>query len=126
MKQHASQSSKPRIVLNGVEFHGNKLIVEEAKLPTSTTYRNNTFIKSSNLFEPLTSIPFPKPANPIRSNADQPPIQNVVNSYSYSIVPDKKDIVLFADSIPRGMKMEDMNSKIKGGRKNSPKIVSGC
>ena len=30
-------------------------------------------------------------------------------------MPNKKDIAFFADSIPRGMKMKDMNFKIKGG-----------
>ena len=60
--------------------------------------------------------PSPKSAIPIKSNAHQPPTQNVVNSYSDSIMPNKKDIVLFADSILRRMKMKDINSKIKWGR----------
>ena len=36
--------------------------------------------------------------------------------YSDTIVLSKKDIVLFADSTPREMKMKDINSKIKRGR----------
>ena len=56
--------------------------------------------------------PSPKSAIPIISNAHQPPTQNVVNSYSDSIMPNKKDIVLLADSILRRMKMKDINSKI--------------
>ena len=32
------------------------------------------------------------------------------------LCPIKKDIVLFADNVPRGMKIKYINSKIKGGR----------
>ena len=35
--------------LNGVEFHGNKLIAEESKTPSRTIYSNNNLIKSSHL-----------------------------------------------------------------------------
>ena len=35
--------------LNGVELHGNQLIVKETKTLPRTIYSNNTLIKSSNL-----------------------------------------------------------------------------
>ena len=82
----------------------------------STIDSNNTFIKSSNSLNPLPNIPPPKSVNPIKSSAHQPPTRNVANSYSDVIMPNKKDIVLFADSILRGMKMKAINSKIKRGK----------
>ena len=94
---------KEIIKLNGVEFRGNKLIVEEEKTLPTTIYSNNAFIKSSNFLEPLPNIPPPKPANPTRSNADQPLMQNVKNSHPDAIMPNKKDIAWFADNkIKRG------------------------
>lgn len=71
---------------NGAEFHGNKLILEEAikhhlKQFTATITLN----EGSNSLEPLPNIPPSKPANPTRSNADQPLIQNAKNSYSDAI-----------------------------------------
>ena len=90
------------IKLNGVKIHGNKIIVEESKMPPRTIYNNDTFIKSSNLSEPLPNTAPSKPANPITSNTHQAPTQNVVNSHSHAIMPKNK--ISRADSIPRGMK----------------------
>ena len=45
------------VKLNGVEFEGNKLIVEEVNTLPKTIYRINNFIESSNLLEPLLNIP---------------------------------------------------------------------
>ena len=79
--------------LNGVEFHGKKLIVEEAKTPRNNLQQQN-LIKSYNLLESLPNIPPSKPANPTISNADQPLIQNVKSLHSDAIMTNKKDIVL--------------------------------
>ena len=96
---------------NGADFHGNKLIVEEAKTPPRTFQSSNTIIKSSNLLEPLPNILHQEPVNPATSNADKPPIQNVESSCSDAIIPNKKiSIFLFVDSTPRGMKMKDIDS----------------
>ena len=43
------------IKLNGVEFHGNKVIVEEAKTPARTIYSKNNLIKNSKLLSFKTS-----------------------------------------------------------------------
>ena len=43
------------IKLNEVEFHGNKVIVEEAKTPARTIYRKNNLIKNSKLLSCKTS-----------------------------------------------------------------------
>ena len=45
-----------------------------------------------------------------------PPIQRVINSYGNAVNPRRKDIALFADSIPKGMRMKDLNSRVKGGK----------
>ena len=65
------------IKLNGVEFHGNKHV----KTSPRTICSDNTYIKRSNLLEPLLNIAPPKPANPTRSNADQLRIHNPKDSY---------------------------------------------
>ena len=51
------------IKLNGVEFRGNKFIVEEEKTLPTTIYSNNAFIKSSNLLEPLPNIKIKRRSN---------------------------------------------------------------
>ena len=106
------------IKLNGVEFHGNK----HAKTWPRTICSNNTYIKRSNLLEPLLNIAPPKPANPTRSNADQLRIHNRKDSYLYSdaIMPSKKDVLLFAVIILWGMRMKDMNFKINPFLTNIP------
>ena len=45
-----------------------------------------------------------------------PPIQRVIHSYGNKVNTTRKDIALFADSIPKGMRMKDINSRIKGGK----------
>ena len=45
-----------------------------------------------------------------------PPIQRVINSYGNAVKPRQKDIALFADSIPKGKRMKDLNGRIKGGK----------
>ena len=45
-----------------------------------------------------------------------PPNQRVINSYGNAVNPRRKDFVLFADIIPKGMRMKDLNSRVKGGK----------
>ena len=71
--------------LNWAEFDGNKLSLEEGKAPLKIIYNNNTFFKSSNLLELLTTQ-----ANPTRLNGDQPLIFNIKKSFSDAIIPNKK------------------------------------
>ena len=40
-----------------------------------------------------------------------------VHSYGKAVNPKQKDIGLVADSIPKCMKMKDLNSRVKGGTK---------
>ena len=44
------------------------------------------------------------------------PIQRVIHSYGNVVNPKRKDIALFADSIPKVMRMKDLNSRVKGGK----------
>ena len=91
--------------------------MEEAKTPPRTFQSNNTFIKSSNLLQPLPNILHQEPVNPATSNVDKPPIQNVGSLCSDAIIPNEKiSIVLLVDSTPRGMKMKDIYSYINGRR----------
>ena len=43
-------------------------------------------------------------------------MQRVIHSYGNAVNPKQKDIALFADSIPKGMRMKDLNSQFKGGK----------
>ena len=85
--------------LHGIVFHGKLLVIEMFESPLE---------QSNHHSQP--------PIQP-------PPIQPVINSYVNAVNPRRKDIALFADSIPKGMRMEDLNSCVKGGKihlKSSP------
>ena len=45
-----------------------------------------------------------------------PPIQRVIHSYGNAVNPKRRDIALIADGIPKGMRMKDLNSRLKGGK----------
>ena len=45
-----------------------------------------------------------------------PPIQWVIHSYENSVNPKRKDFALLEDSIPKVMRMKDLNSRVKGGK----------
>ena len=78
--------------LHGIVFHGNPLVIEMSESPLE---------QSNHYSQP--------PIQP-------PPIQRVINSYVNAVNPRRKDIALFADSIPKGMRMKDLNSRVKGGK----------
>ena len=42
-----------------------------------------------------------------------PPIQRVIHSYENTVSTKRKDIALFADSIPKGMRMKDITVVLK-------------
>ena len=78
--------------LHGIDFHDNPLVIEMSKSPLE---------QSNHYFQP-----------PLQS----PPIQRVIHSYGNTVNTKRKDTALFADSIPKGMRMKDINSRIKGGQ----------
>ena len=47
---------------------------------------------------------------------EQSPIQNINSTYSNAVIPKKKNIALSSDSIPRGIKIKHLNSRVKEGR----------
>ena len=87
--------------LHGIVFHGNPLVIEMSKSPLE---------QSNHYFQP--------PLQP-------PPIQQVIHSYRNAVNPNRKDISLFADSIPKGMRMKDLNSRVKGGKIHLKSFLGG-
>ena len=53
---------------------------------------------------------------PTAPTEEQSPIQNINSTYSKAVIPKKKNIALFSESIPRGMKLKHLNSQVKEGR----------
>ena len=43
---------------------------------------------------------------------EQSPIQNINSTYSNAVIPKKKNIALFSNSIPREMKMKHLSSQV--------------
>ena len=78
--------------LQGIDFHDNPLVIDMSKCPLE---------QSNHYFQP--------PLQP-------PPIQRVIHSYENAVKPKRKDIALFTDSIPKGTRMKDLNSRVKGGK----------
>ena len=44
------------------------------------------------------------------------PLQRIKNSYQNAVIPEKGDIALFSDSIPREMNIKEINKQFQGGR----------
>ena len=78
--------------LHGVDFQDNPLVTEMSKSPLE---------QLDHYFQP--------PLQP-------PPIQRVIHSYGNAVNPKRKDTALFADSMPKVMRMKDLNSHLKGGK----------
>ena len=80
------------VTLYGIDFHDNPLVIEMFKSPLEQSNHN---------FQPTL----------------QPtPIQRVIHSYGNTVNLKRKDIALFADSIPKRMRMKDIYSRVKGGK----------
>ena len=78
--------------LHGVVFHGNPLVIEMSKSP----------LEQSNHYS--------------QPQLQPPQIQRVINSNGNAVNPRRKDIASFADSIPKGMRMKDLSSRVTGGK----------
>ena len=113
---------KELLKLHGIEFHGNKIIIEEAtstsiKSPDelntqrSTTEVVNNFSKNVHFIRANTA-----PGN--KSYADAAISHNTKNGIT-------KKVIVFGDSIIRGIRVRDFNQQVKNG---SPKFKSfpGC
>ena len=53
---------------------------------------------------------------PTAPTEEQSPIHNINSTYSNAVLPKKKNIALFSDSIPPGIKMKHPNFQVKEGR----------
>ena len=78
--------------LHGIDFHDHPLVIEMYKSPLE---------QLNHYFQP--------PLQP-------PPIHWIIHSYRNATNPKQKDISLFADRIPKGMRMKNLNSRVKGGK----------
>ena len=78
--------------LYGIDFHDNPIFFQMYKSPVE---------QSNHYFQP--------PSQP-------PPIQRVIHCSGNAVNLKRKDITLFAYSIPKGMRMKDLNSCVKGGK----------
>ena len=108
------------VKLHGLEFHGHKIIIEEAKTRPRTLL--NELSTSAVANEQQNMHKMPPTINDVRSRLitapteEQSLIQNFNSTYSNAVIPKKKNIALFWDSIPRGMKMKHLNFQVIEGR----------
>ena len=108
------------VKLYGFEFHGLKLIMEEVKTPPRTLVNELSASAVANDQQSIHKIP--PPINDVRSRLlttsteEQRPIQNINSTFSNVVIPKEKNITLFSDSIPRGMKINQLISQMKEGR----------
>ena len=108
------------VKLHGLEFHGRKIIIEEAKTPPGTVVNE---LSTSAVANDQQSMQKMSPAiNDVRSRLptapteEQRPIQNINSPIYNAVIPKKKNIPLFSDGMPRGMEMKHLNSQVKEGR----------
>ena len=78
--------------LHGIDFHDNPIVTEMSKSP----------LEQSN----QCSHPSLQP----------PPIQRIIHSFGNAVNPKQNDTGLFADSIPKDVRMKDPNSRDKDGK----------
>ena len=108
------------VKLHGLEFQGRKIIIEEAKTPPRTLL--NELSTSAVANDQQNMHKMPPTINDVKSRLttapteEQSPIQNINSTYSNAVIPKKKNIAHFLDSIPRGIKMKHLNSQVKEGR----------
>ena len=96
------------VKLHGLEFHGHKIIIEEAKTPPRTLL--NEFSTSAVANDQQNMHKMPPLINAVRSRLpaapreDQSPIQNINSTYSNAVIPKKKTIAIFSDSMFRQLR----------------------
>ena len=112
--------SNELVKLYGLEFHCRKIIIEVAKTPPRTLLielsTSAVANDQQNTHKISPTINDVRSRLPTASTEEQSPIQNVNSTYSNAVIPKKKNIALFSDSIPRGIKMKHLNSQVKEGR----------
>ena len=114
------------VKLHGLEFHGRKIIIEEAKRSPRTLVNKLLISAVANdqqsMHKMLPTINKVRSKLPTAPTEEQYPIQNIISTFSNAVIAKKKNLALVSDSIPRGMKMK--HHKDPGeGRKNTLKII---
>ena len=103
-----------------MEFHGRKIINEEAKAPPRTLVNELSTNAVANDQQSMYKMSLT--INDVRSRLLTAPtegqhlIQNINSAFSNAVIPKKKTIGFFLDSIPRGIKMKHLNLQEKEGK----------
>ena len=98
--------------LNGLEFTGKNLVIEEAQKKTSERCKFASKTRPESVEQPKTGPSNTELIPPKR----QSPFQKINNSYPDTVSPKMKSVVIFLDSMVKGLKMEQFNSQIHGGK----------
>ena len=114
------------VKLHGLEFHGRKIIIEEAKTPPGSVVNE---LSTSAVANDQQSMQKMSPAiNDVRSRLptapteEQRPTQNINSTFSDAVIPKKKNIALFFGQYTS--RDENETSKFPGeGRKNTLKSI---
>ena len=101
------------IKFNGLELEGKHMIIETAKKSIPKHQR----ARISNQTAPPKQIH----TNQLHTG----PAQSQYGSYKDAVFPSSKNVALFCDSIPIGMRMKELNKHINGGRLHL-KAISGA
>ena len=125
---------KELLKLHGIEFHGNIIIIEEA---TSTRIKRpdeqKTGLSRNRLTEPPTQGSTTEVVNYSSENVDFIRANTVPGNKSYADVAMSrktkkgitKKVIVFGDSIIRGIRVRDFNQQVKNGYAES-KSFPGC
>ena len=96
--------------LHGLKFYGLKTIIEEAEIPPTSLinkFSTNTLANEQQSMHKMPpTIKEAKSRLPTAPTEEQDSINNIKSTFVNVIIPKKKNIALFSDSIPRGMKMK--------------------
>ena len=106
--------------LHDLEFHNRKIIIEQDKTPPRTLLNelstNAAANDQQNIHKMSPAINDVRSKLPAAPTEKQSHIQDINSIYSNAVIPKKKNIALFSDSIPRGMKIKRLKSWRKEGR----------
>ena len=96
--------------LHGIGFEGKMLVIEKAKTPLKAKSINGVNQNICSRTQP------PQLGFDAESTVASRPPQLIKGSNRNAVIPKKGDTTLFSDSMPRGMKIKEINRQIQGGR----------
>ena len=103
-------SSDKLLTLHGTEFKGKMLVIQKLKNPPKAKIINGGNQKICPQTQP-SQLDF----DPENTEAFWP-LQRITNYYQNAAIFKKGDIVLFSDSMPRGINIEEINRQIQDDR----------